>query len=138
MARWFFPMVRTSTAHLLRRWMIEMSHDSRARWVPLGLWHNQLEGAVGGREAGHFDVDEAGVAGRLPDVVLVEFLAPLGPHGPQGAGRTDPVDQRREAGEIGGLVEAPDHDVGRAGPLDLDASPGQLGLEGAIAIQKVI
>src|SRR2546421_2198702 len=32
MARWFFPMVRTSTAHLLRRWMIEMSHDSRARW----------------------------------------------------------------------------------------------------------
>src|SRR2546423_14575168 len=36
MARWFFPMVRASTAPLLRRWMIEMSHDSRARWGSYG------------------------------------------------------------------------------------------------------
>src|SRR2546423_13270016 len=109
MARWFFPMVRTSTAHLLRRWMIEMSHDSRARWVPLRFRDDQLDGAVGSGEAGHLDVDEAGVERRLPDVVLVEFLAPLGPHGPQGAGGMDPVYPRREAGEGGPLGDTPDH-----------------------------
>src|SRR5207302_6027240 len=59
----------------------------------LGSRDDQLEGAVGRREAGHLDVDEAGVEGRLPDVVLVQLLAALGPNRPERPGRLDPCDQ---------------------------------------------
>ena len=89
-------------------------------------------------EAGDLDVDEAGVEGRIPDVVLVELLAALGPHGPQGAGGVDPVDQGWDPGQVGGLVEGPDDDVGRAGRDEVHGPAGQLGGEGGIGEAVVV
>ena len=70
----------------------------RAGHRPRGLRDDQFEGAVGGREPGHLDVDQARRRAALPDVVLVQLLPPLGPHGPQCRPRVGSIRQGRDAG----------------------------------------
>src|SRR2546421_8717402 len=93
-----------------------------------GLGDDQLEGAVGVGEAGDLHVDEPGGEGRLPHVVLGQFLPGFAPHRPDGPVGLDPVLHPGDGGEVADLVDTPDDDVGRSwAPLGDLAGAGAQG-----------